>query len=1132
MPQNGLSQTELDLDALSDPTDRYQLVEHLGSGVSADVYVATDNQSGGKKVAIKIQKLSSDVLENIQDEFRILRDLSSHPNLPDFYGVYLKKGKAGKPDELWFVMQLCEGGPITDLVRALIKQNKKLSEEHIAYILREVVKGLVYLHENHVIHRDVKGSNILLTKEGEVKIVDFGLARELQESLGKRNTCLGSPCWMAPEVIISTKKDSSEITEYDNRADVWALGITAIELGDGIAPYQDMHPTRILFQIVRNPPPTLYRPANWSQIYNDFITECLEKNPENRPFMVELQEHPFFTSLPENDFHLGQELKMLLNSITNDIIATRKEEVRVKTGFMKTKKMERPEALHVEDLATLEDITEDTIVHELFERHMNGQHFTFVGDVLIFLNPNEQLDIFGPEFDVKYHCKSRSDNAPHIYSVADSAYQDVLHHEEPQHILLAGETLSGKTSMFKHLVNHLSYLGLSPNKVGSKVEKAIGVIHAFGNAATPLHNDSTRHVLHLQMTYSSTGKLSGAIFWLYLLEKWRVTGYKCSSNANFHIFYYFYDALEAAGKLDKYLLESGRNYNYLRTSGNQDSKAPYGPRENPSGNIKMFKKIEESLTALEFDEEQQGVIWRTLAAILLLGDVEFQDQEDGLAGIKNTDIANKAAQLLNVDEKKFCWSLCNYCVVQKGTAVRRRHNKVEGEEAKKVLARGMYSRLVDWIVNVINMRLSFTRVVFGDKFYISLLDLFGFECFQKNGMEQLFINTLNEQIQYVYNQRIFVWEMQEQEEEMIPIQSLQFYDNKPTVDELMNKPDGLLYVIDEANKNSLGTDYIIEKLQTSKGPRVKMSNSKDFCVAHYTGKISYDTKDIPTKNHDFLPPEMIETMRVSTDSVIRTLFTNQLSRSGNLTIQSTQTDNQVASCPGKKKRWGAALIAERGPARKYNTESRGEFSQTRRMRTASAIFRSSSLELIRKLSSPDEGNTKLGGVHFVRCIRADLTGQPKGFQSEVVRQQLRALAVIDTARARQKGYSHRITFGEFIRRYRFLAFDFDEPVDITKENCRLLLVRLKMEGWVIGKSKVFLKYYNEEFLARLYETQVKKIIKVQTMLRAFLAKRNVAVKKDKVRQDSIKEGRLSKENSMSRQDSGQNAGNDETLAEE
>lgn len=177
-------------------------------------------------------------------------------------------------------IQYCDGGSVINLVNRLQNANKKISEEHIAFILRETAKALSHLHSNHVIHRDVRGSNILITAEGEVKLCDFGLAKNIKSIMGKTNISIGSPSWMAPEIVSATSNiaDESEDEDntesgYSNRADVWALGITAIELGDGIAPFYDMHPTRALFQIVRNPPPTLYRPANWSQNFNDFIAE-------------------------------------------------------------------------------------------------------------------------------------------------------------------------------------------------------------------------------------------------------------------------------------------------------------------------------------------------------------------------------------------------------------------------------------------------------------------------------------------------------------------------------------------------------------------------------------------------------------------------------------------------------------------------------------------------------------------------------------------------------------------------------------------------------------------------------------------------------------------------------------------
>ncbi|XP_047350442.1 neither inactivation nor afterpotential protein C isoform X3 [Vespa velutina] len=1091
------------LDSMQDPEKRYALKEVIGSGVCGDVYEAIDQQAGNKKVAIKVQKLTPETQALIVEEYRVLRDFAGHPNLPDFYGIYRRRsGKKTEYDQIWLVMELCEGGSVMDLVRGLIASNKKMREKHIAYILKEVIKALIHLHENNVIHRDVRGSNVLLTKEGEVRLIDFGLSRMIKGELGRRNSCIGSPNWMAPEVV--TSKAGGSDSGYGSRVDVWAIGIMAIELADGRPPFQDMHPTRALFQIVRNPPPTLYRQSNWSQNFNDFISECLEKNPDNRPFMAEIIEHPFLAELPENDYLLTQEIKALAMDVLEKGKAGRQPEAIVRKNLLKTHQTNPPEAMFTEDLAALEILTEDAILDELQERLQQGHFHTFVGDVLLILNPNEDYDIYGAQDHTKYQCKSRSDNAPHVYSVADSAYQDVLHNEEPQHILFAGESNSGKTTNMLHAIEHLMFLGKSLQDTGARLMKALKVIHVFSNAATPLNPNSTRCVLQTQTTYGSSGKASGAIFWLYQLEKWRVST-RDKNQSNFHIFYYFYDGLEAAGKLRQYNLPSGRRMRYLRIGekGNE-RKRSFKVRNDPDGNVTRFGVMKENLKIMEM-EEYFETMWKILAAILLLGEIRFVEDSNGEAEMDSNETANKVAELLGLDQKKFSWALINYCLIRKGAAIRKKHTCEEAREARDVLANTIYQRFVDWLINMMNLKFTVTRTLFGDKYSISVLDLFGFECFAVNRIEQLFVNTTNEQMQCHYNQRIFAWEMQEQEEEDIKVQKFHFYDNKDAIDRLMGKDNGLFHIIDDASRQLQDVQYIFEKIKHEiQGTHIKQISSHEFTIAHYTGKLVYDASEISEKNRDFVPPEMIETLRQSFFDIVKDMFTNKLTKAGNLTIV---VDNQKTEEEKKmpKSKWGA-IIQENIKLRKYNTASKGQYSQTRKMRTCAATFRSTSLEILKSLLVGGGS----GGIHFVRCIRADLEGIPQGFYRDVVRQQIRALAVLDTAKARQRGYPYRITFQEFLRRYKFLAFDFDENVEITKDNCRLLLVRLKMEGWIIGKTKVFLKYYNEEYLSRLYETQVKKIVKVQCMMRAFLARKNIASKVINLKKQVVKKASIRK----------------------
>ena len=171
--------------------------------------------------------------------------------------------------------------------------NETLKEPEIAYILSEVNKALNYLHGHHRIHRDVKGTNIMLTKSGDVKLIDFGISCEIPDAMAKRHTSVGTPFWMAPEVILCEQQMNS--SEYDSRCDVWSLGILAIELADGEPPLADIHPMRALFQIPRNPPPSVKCQGSSSQVFLDFIGECLTKNYEERPTMAEISDHPFIS---------------------------------------------------------------------------------------------------------------------------------------------------------------------------------------------------------------------------------------------------------------------------------------------------------------------------------------------------------------------------------------------------------------------------------------------------------------------------------------------------------------------------------------------------------------------------------------------------------------------------------------------------------------------------------------------------------------------------------------------------------------------------------------------------------------------------------------------------------------------
>ncbi|XP_037081938.1 serine/threonine-protein kinase 4-like [Pollicipes pollicipes] len=255
------------------PEEVFDIICKLGEGSYGSVYKALHKESG-QVLAIKQVPVDTDLQEIIK-EISIMQQCDS-PYVVKYYGSYFKN------TDLWIVMEYCGAGSVSDIMKL---RKKTLSEAEISTILSDTLRGLQYLHLRRKIHRDIKAGNILLNTEGHAKLADFGVAGQLTDTMAKRNTVIGTPFWMAPEVI-------QEIG-YDCVADIWSLGITALEMAEGRPPYGDIHPMRAIFMIPTKPPPSFRDLNQWSPEFIDFVQRCLVKNPDERATATELLDHRF-----------------------------------------------------------------------------------------------------------------------------------------------------------------------------------------------------------------------------------------------------------------------------------------------------------------------------------------------------------------------------------------------------------------------------------------------------------------------------------------------------------------------------------------------------------------------------------------------------------------------------------------------------------------------------------------------------------------------------------------------------------------------------------------------------------------------------------------------------------------------
>uniref|UniRef100_A0A803YHG5 non-specific serine/threonine protein kinase n=1 Tax=Meleagris gallopavo TaxID=9103 RepID=A0A803YHG5_MELGA len=905
----------------------------------------------------------------------------------------------------------------------------------------------------------------------------WGTQNELELSYTRlrRNTSVGTPFWMAPEVIACEQQlDSS----YDARCDAWSLGITAIELGDGDPPLADLHPMRALFKIPRNPPPTLQQPELWSSEFNDFINKCLTKDYEKRPTVSSLLQHDFIKQIEGKENVLQRQLMEFID-VHQQMGVTEKarfERIHTKKGNYSKSLVSNQE--DVDDLATLEVLDENTVTEQLQKSYAKDQIYTYVGDILIAVNPFRNVDIYSSQHSKLYIGAKRTANPPHIFAVADIGYQSMVTYNSDQCIVISGESGAGKTQSAHLLVQQLTVLGKANNRtLQEKILQVNNLVEAFGNAGTIINDNSSRFGKYLEMKFTCGGTVVGAQISEYLLEKSRVV-HQAVGEKNFHIFYYIYAGLAEKKKLAHYKLPEYRPPRYLQN----DHFRIVQDFMNNSFYKSQFELIEQCFKVIGFTLEELGSVYSVLAAILNVGNIEFSavvsEHMIDKSNISNPVALENCASLLCIQADELQEALTSHCVVTRGETIIRPNTVEKATDVRDAMAKALYGRLFSWIVNRINTLLKPDKHLSGsdDGLNIGILDIFGFENFKKNSFEQLCINIANEQIQFYFNQHVFAWEQNEYLYEGVDARVIEYEDNRPLLDMFLQKPMGLLSLLDEESRFPQATDQtLVEKFEDNlkskyfwRPKRVDLT----FGIYHYAGKVLYNASGFLAKNRDTLPADIVLLLRSSENNLIRQLVTHPLTKTG------------------------IAIVVIFLLSFSRDTGHHPRETTSMKTQTVASYFRYSLMDLLSKMV--------VGQPHFVRCIKPNNDRQANKFDKEKVLVQLRYTGILETARIRRQGYSHRILFANFIKRYYLICYKTNDDPPVSPETCAAILEKAHLDNWVLGKTKVFLKYYHVEQLNLMRKETVDRIILIQAYVRGWLGSRRYKKIKEQREQSAIK----------------------------
>eukprot|EP00040_Diaphanoeca_grandis_P025170 m.139111 g.139111 ORF g.139111 m.139111 type:complete len:1040 (-) comp30035_c0_seq1:88-3207(-) len=716
----------------------------------------------------------------------------------------------------------------------------------------------------------------------------------------------------------------------------------------------------------------------------------------------------------------------------------------------------------VSDLAQLTNLTEDSLIANLKARFLVGQIYTYIGDILLVINPYESLPYYTPEIQAAYLSNvHREDVAPHVYYLVNNAYETMLRVQTSQAFVISGESGAGKSETTKHVVNHIIELCKAGNKtLESGIQKLNPLLEAFGNARTVMNNNSSRFGKYLELRFDRTGAVVGAEISEYLLEKSRVTQHS-DGERNYHFFYYLLAGLNPE-ELNRMGLGIPRDHHYLggaTCEAFDDSTMTYFKG--------TYNKLMLSFKNVGFDNKDVTSLTKMLAGLLLLGDVEFDEDENDAATLISIKKLELVAEHLGVDFAGLSQCLLGLSLDVGGETTWRLFSKQKAVDTRDALSRSLYARMFGWLVTVCNANLVDKEATQLKSLTLGILDIFGFENFAVNSLEQLCINTTNERLHSYFNQIVFANEQEGYRAEEVDIEKFTFTDNTSTLD-LVLKPKGIFHILNEESRFPKASDLtFVQKCATLKNHESKsyIPSASDlelmFEIVHYAGAVKYSSEGFLLKNRDTMSSDVVNVLRFSEDMLVEALWTAPKTNTGTFRVsRATRTQ------------------------------------KPKKASTVASSFTFSLGELMDKINKCQP--------HFVRCLKPNGQKTKKVWDKALVHKQLQYAGALETVRIRKLGWPSREPYTSFVQRYKSIAFKLSDEIENTKEVCEVILTAAGLKDYALGKSKVFLKHFHQDELASHLRKQRMALYFIQKVCLAYIARfRYRLILKQRGSQDAV-----------------------------